>query len=330
MDQTILENSLYKKRLRENKDAISFFTPTYNRSQLLSRVYSSLLNQTRKDFVWILVNDGSCDDTEQIAKQFLLKEEIPLLFISKFNGGKHSAFKAALEVTETKYFMCLDDDDLYSEQSTEVLLEEWNRIEKEKKSDIGAIRTLTFDADNDTIMSKPAVKRTEIGQRYDVSSLDRIFKDNILQENWTCYKTEALRQTNLFGSYWLSDQHKFFSEAIWQSRFARRFKCRYYYIVLRTYRRDTVNSLTRAIKTRQYYLDMFINSKLSLDENYDYLKLKKKKLIETVLLVSVLRHKLRIPFNELIKHTNRKSLKWVYFLLFPINCFVIKPIIPSK
>lgn len=330
MEQVVLQNSLYKKRILDNTDIITFFTPTFNRCQLLERVYSALINQTRKDFVWILVNDGSIDNTESIAKTLLEKEELPMLFVSKPNGGKHSAFKAAFELTETKFFMCLDDDDLYSEQSVEILLEEWQRIEEEKKNEIGAIRTLTFDDDNKCIMSDPIVDDTMMGKRFDVSSLDRVYKDKVVQENWTCYLTEALKQINLFGPYWLCEQHKFFSEGIWQARFARKFKCRYYYVVLRTYRRDTTTSLSRAVKSRQHYLDMFINTKLSLDEKWDYLRLNKRNLFEAIMIVSVLRHKLKISFHELQMHTENRLLKTAFLLLYPLNYIIKKPKVPLK
>lgn len=330
MNSCTFQNEAYKKKLLENNEIITFFTPTYNRGHLLHRVYEALLGQTNKDFVWILVNDGSVDNTDDIAKDFLKKEELPMLYVSKPNGGKHSAFKDAFELTKTKYFMCLDDDDIYSEKAVEVLLNEWERIEAEKDNEIGAIRTLTFDEDNNCIMSNPVVESDQMGKRFDVSSLDRVYKDKVIQENWTCYLTKALMQINLFGPYWLCEQHKFFSEGIWQARFARKYKCRYFYVVLRTYRRDTTTSLSRAVKSRQHYLDMFINAKLSLDEKWDYLKLNKRGLFENIMIVSVLRHKLKIPFRELQMHTENRLLKIAFFILYPFNYLIKKPNVPLK
>lgn len=331
MEQTFFVNNKYKSEEVNNDDnKITFFTPTYNRHYLLHKIYDTLLNQTCKDFVWILVNDGSTDETNETAMELLHREEIPMLYISKTNGGKHSAFKLALEATNTRYFMCMDDDDLYSERAVAVLLEEWKKIELEKKEDIGAIRTLTLDSDTGTILSRPIVKDNQLGKRFDISTLDRIYKEHIIQENWTCYKTQALKKTNLFGPYWLCEQHKFFSEGIWQARFARKFKCRYYYVVLRTYQRVTTNSLTRAVKSRQHYMDMFINTELSLVENYDYIKYDKKKLLKNIILVSVLRHKLNIPFKELITHTDKGLLKISYYILYPVSFLIRKPVVPSK
>ncbi len=330
MNDCKYHNNAYKRKLLDGAELITFFTPTYNRGILLERVYSALLSQTNKQFVWILVNDGSTDNTDVIAKHFLNNEELPLLYVSKPNGGKHSAFKVAFELTETKYFMCLDDDDIYSDNTVDALLKEWKKIEEEKNDSIGAIRTLTFDEDNNRIMSSTSVTLDQMGNRYDVSSLDRIYRDNVIQENWTCYLTDALRSINLFGPYWLCEQHKFFSEGIWQARFARMYKCRYYYIILRVYRRDTLTSLSRAVKTRQHYLDMFINTKLDLEENWDYIKLNKKKLIEAIMIVSVLRRKLHISFHELQLHTGNRLLRIIFLLLYPFNYLIIRPIVPSK
>ena len=84
---------------------LTFFTPTYNRSKFLKRVYDNLLKQTDKRFCWIVVNDGSTDDTDEIMRHILNRNDIPICYISKNNGGKHSAFQYALKQCQTELFV---------------------------------------------------------------------------------------------------------------------------------------------------------------------------------------------------------------------------------
>ena len=65
------------------------FTPTYNRAHTLHRVYGSLKVQTFRDFEWLIVDDGSTDDTEALVKQWQAEANFPIRYIWQKNSGKH-------------------------------------------------------------------------------------------------------------------------------------------------------------------------------------------------------------------------------------------------
>lgn len=90
-------NIKYKEWLKDGRDMniITIFTPTYNRANLIQRVYKCLLNQTDKRFVWILVNDGSKDNSDEVAEEILEKMSYRY-FISKSNGGSIVHLKSPL------------------------------------------------------------------------------------------------------------------------------------------------------------------------------------------------------------------------------------------
>ena len=68
--------------VREDREyRFSVFTSTYNRASLLKNVYNDLLNQTFKDFEWVVVNDGSSDETDSVIKGFIAERKIPILYI---------------------------------------------------------------------------------------------------------------------------------------------------------------------------------------------------------------------------------------------------------
>lgn len=304
---------------------LTYFTPTFNRAGRLKPLHDALARQTCRDFVWIVVDDGSSDGTRDVMRTLLDANELPILFVSKPNGGKHSAFEAALSLCRTAFFSCVDDDDVYDPRSTAFFLGEWRRIDAENRPDIGAIRTLTRREDGSFVTNEP-IPPGKIGTRLDRDTLSRAHKDRIAQENWTCYKTAALRQIDLFPKdYWLADRNKFFSEAIWQGRFARRFLCRYVYESFRTYRTSETASLTRGPKTRQFCLDRLVAYFMVLDEQWDFVRSNPKYALRAILLVAVLRHKLGIPFREFAARLGVKSLLPLFWLLRPLA-----PLVPLK
>lgn len=318
----ILTNCKYRRWRNEDIGIgkISFFTPTYNRSSFLGRIYNCLLAQTNKSFVWILVDDGSIDNTVGVAKKLIDRNDFPILFISKENGHKHSCFKVALENCQTEYFMCMDDDDIYEPDAVDFFLREWEIIKEDGIKDIGAIRTLT-KKDDGTILSNIPIGESDFGKKVDVSTLERNYVFGIHQENWTCYETQKLKEIDLFpNNYWLHEKHRFFLESIWQGRFARKYKCRYICVALREYRNDASTSILRSNKGYQHYLDMFINAFMLVNEQYDYLSRSKIEILKQALLLQWLRFYLGVKFLEMARHTKHRGMKIALWFSLPLSC----------
>lgn len=100
---------------------VTIFTPTYNRAEKLQRVYESLIAQTNYDFEWLIVDDGSSDNTESVAKSFN-RSLFRIVYEKKNNGGKHTAYNRALELAQGEYFFCVDSDDWLVEGAIEKIL----------------------------------------------------------------------------------------------------------------------------------------------------------------------------------------------------------------
>lgn len=94
----------------ENKPFLSIITPTYNRAELLKKCYESLLRQTDKDFEWIIVDDGSKDNTPDVVNTFDT-DGFDIVCVQKENGGKHTALNASHPFVRGKYVLILDSDD---------------------------------------------------------------------------------------------------------------------------------------------------------------------------------------------------------------------------
>ena len=107
---------------------LSIITPTYNRAAYLPRCYESLRKQTSFGFEWIIVDDGSTDDTAEVVSAFS-SELFPILYKRKSNGGKHTALNMAQECIHGKYVLILDSDDYLTETAVEEVLSAWARYE---------------------------------------------------------------------------------------------------------------------------------------------------------------------------------------------------------
>jgi len=101
---------------------LTIFTPTYNRAGLLPKLYDSLKKQTNKDFIWLIVDDGSKDNTKELVEGFKKENIIEIDYHYKENGGKNTAMDYSHEVCTTDYIACVDSDDLVTEDCVEKLL----------------------------------------------------------------------------------------------------------------------------------------------------------------------------------------------------------------
>lgn len=89
----------------------TLFTPTYNRADILPALYKSLEVQTFKNFEWLVIDDGSKDNTEEVINEFKHVASFPIRYVKQENGGKHTAFNRAIEEANSEWFVCIDSDD---------------------------------------------------------------------------------------------------------------------------------------------------------------------------------------------------------------------------
>ena len=100
--------------------SITVFTPSHNRKTLIERLYQSLLLQTQKNFEWLVVDDGSTDNTEQYLSNLLAEQQpFPIRYIKQENGGKHRAINNGLKNASGDLFFIVDSDDYLTENAIE-------------------------------------------------------------------------------------------------------------------------------------------------------------------------------------------------------------------
>lgn len=122
---------------------ITVFTPAYNRAHLLGRLYESLLRQTCQDFIWLVIDDGSSDNTRELVAGWQAEGRIEIQYEYKPNGGMHTAHNRAYEVMQTQLNVCIDSDDWMPDNAVERILSVWERY----RDDAGVVGLIGLDVD---------------------------------------------------------------------------------------------------------------------------------------------------------------------------------------
>ncbi len=119
---------------------ITVFTPTYNRADLLAKGYEALKAQTCKDFIWLIVDDGSSDDTSKTVRKWMAEDNgFEIRYVYKENGGLHTGYNKAIELMDTELAVCIDSDDYMVSDGIERIKKFWSAAEKDKYAGIIAL-----------------------------------------------------------------------------------------------------------------------------------------------------------------------------------------------
>lgn len=122
---------------------LTVFTPAYNRAHTIERTYLSLVQQKCKDFIWLIVDDGSSDHTGELVKEWQKKENgFEIQYIYKENGGMHTAHNTAYENIHTELNVCIDSDDALADDAVQKILDKWKQVKH-----LGYAGIIGLDAD---------------------------------------------------------------------------------------------------------------------------------------------------------------------------------------
>lgn len=166
---------------------ITIFTPTYNRGYILERLYESLCRQTRKDFEWVVVDDGSTDNTKQMVDRWRRINRFPIRYIYQENRGKPSAHNLGAENAQGELFTCVDSDDYLVPTAIEDIEECWKVNCGNKSSIIGIVCNRGYDEKNSMTKWRPDVSQ-EIHLR-------EAYTDGaLLGDTMLIYRTDIVRR----------------------------------------------------------------------------------------------------------------------------------------
>lgn len=197
---------------------ITILTPTYNRASLLPRLFDSLLRQTNKDFEWIVVDDGSTDDTREVVAN--LKEKcggaFPMGYVYKANGGKHMAINIGAERARGELLFIADSDDLLIDDALETVANSWHDISDDKS--FAGIAGLDITMDTREVIGSGLPQG-----HIDCNAIDIRYRHHVTGDMKEVFRTEVLREfpfPEFAGERFCPEQLVWF-------RMARRYRLRY-------------------------------------------------------------------------------------------------------
>lgn len=109
---------------------LTIFTPTFNRGHLLERLFESLKKQSSHNFEWVIIDDGSIDQTKEIVDGFIKSNSaFPIVYFKQENQGKHIAINKGLEIANGRYFFIVDSDDYLTEEAVAIILDNISEVD---------------------------------------------------------------------------------------------------------------------------------------------------------------------------------------------------------
>lgn len=167
---------------------ISVFTPTYNRADLIHRVYESLKAQDFRDFEWVVVDDGSNDATREVLESFRIQASFPIKIHYQKNQGKAASINRGLDLAEGELFICFDSDDWCTRDALSTIAAQWEALGTECRKSYCGISCLKALPDG-TLVGEDYTRMKMFGESY----VDR-FNRRIKGDKWEILRTDLHRQ----------------------------------------------------------------------------------------------------------------------------------------
>lgn len=206
---------------------VTVLTATYNRKELLRRLYDSLLKQTDMNFEWVVIDDASTDGTEHMMEEIKKQSEFVIKYRIVPHGGKHRAINAGVNISEGDYIFMVDSDDWLPENSIEIINGWIQDIKQDDK--VAAVSGICVDPSNNIIGEAPINNASEY---LECTNLQR-YRMKLMGDKSEVYKRSILQAypfPTYEGEYFVTER------MVWDRIAADGFKIRWYNVP--TYIRD--------------------------------------------------------------------------------------------
>lgn len=164
---------------------LTVFTPAYNRAYTLHKCYDSLNRQTNKNFKWMIIDDGSTDNTVDLVAKWKEESDFEIIYIYKQNGGMHTAHNTAYENIDTELNVCIDSDDYLTDDAVEIIISEWEKVRSEKLAGLGALNIF----ESGEIIGSKFPKNVKSSKYFDIYN-----KYGVVGDKKFIYRTELIKK----------------------------------------------------------------------------------------------------------------------------------------
>lgn len=195
---------------------ITIFTPTYNREKELQILYKSLLKQNYDNFEWIIVDDGSTDNTEQMIIKMKEEKKLEIVYYKQENKGKSKAVNQGIKLAKGEIFICIDSDDYFVENTLKYINDEY--LEIKGNDEIAGVCFLHLYEDSNKIVGTKFPNDKMIDTYFNIYNKHKVTGDKLL-----ILKTEIIKKY-LFPEI---EGEKFVPEALMFNRISRKYKIKF-------------------------------------------------------------------------------------------------------
>jgi len=219
---------------------LTILTPAYNRAHTLQRLHESLERQSFKEFEWLIVDDGSTDDTEKCVKELKKNSALAIKYIYKENGGKHTAVNIGIEKIKTPLSFIVDSDDFLTEDAVSTIYKTWNLLKDRK--DIGSFWFLQSNTKGNLIGD-------EFPEDLLISSYTNVMINSGIKGDKKSVYFTHIRKEFPFPVY---NKEKFIGEGIVHKRIGNKYKCIFINKIIYRgeYLEDGLSKAGRAMRVR--------------------------------------------------------------------------------
>ena len=209
---------------------ITVFTPSYNRKKELNNLYNSLLKQDTNDFEWLIVDDGSSDNTKEHISKLKKEKKITINYYYKENGGKQSAYNYGLNKAKGDIFLCIDSDDVLKENILKTVISDFEAI-KDNDDICGVAYIQDYIKKPGEIIGSKFKQDKETENYYNI-----YYKDKVTGDKLIVLKTDIAKKY----PFPMIEKEKFVPEALVFNRLAKKYKlyCRNIFAASKDYLAD--------------------------------------------------------------------------------------------
>lgn len=169
----------------------TIFTPCYNAARTIGRVFLSLAKQTYVNYEWIIINDGSTDDSDRVILELI--EHFPykakITYLTQRNMGKHRAWNKAAEIADSDLFLCADADDEFVADALEFYNQKANEISLVGSDCYCGINTCAFEHATGEVVGTEFPEDGLICDNFEM-----VYKYHIRGDKWMCNRTEFIKR----------------------------------------------------------------------------------------------------------------------------------------
>ena len=302
---------------------ITVFTATYNYGHLLNRVYEGLKAQTRQNFEWIIIDDCSTDNTEELVASWLADSPaFPIRYHrQEINQGKMAAMNLGVRMASYPLFLLIDADDTLMPHALEVFSEKWESLDESIKPQIGALIGLCEDQHGELV-----------GTRFPADPLicdyyDFKFKYGITGDKCEMFRTKALKEYPFYDKI---DRHVIHSATYFDMAEKYQFYC--FNTIVRVYYRHEKGKVSLSVRTkklrflkgRQFYAEARIN------KYFDRITSAKFKFLTYISYIRYSRH-IGLSVVQMLKRILKLRRRIICFIMLPLGyAFILQDLLRKR